>query len=469
MALASHYPNWHQMSGLHLPKTYPVGCQTMSKPRLTKTVIDALEARHSDYVTWCGHLPGFGVRTRPTGRKSYIAQYDFNGRTRKVTIGTHGTMTVDQARDKARSVLANAQLGMDEADTKAKRRAEMTVADLCDEYLEEGCDKKKASTIATDKGRVARHIKPLLGTKKISDVSRGDIERFMRAVASGRTAKVLINEQGNRVAVTGGKGTATRTVRLLGGIFSYAVKHGYLASNPRSGVQLYADNKGKRYLSTTEFQQLGDALREAETVGLPWQFNEGVKAKHRPKNAENQREVISPHAIAAIRLLMLTGCRLSEILKLQWGDVDFSRGLLDLSDSKTGAKEVLLGAAALKVLADIPRIKGNPYVIVGELKDKPRSDLKRPWKRITTHAGLADLRLHDLRHSFASVGVGTGMGLPIVGKLLGHASPATTARYAHIAEDASRRALNTIESTIAAGLGLRGEEAEIVPFKKERQ
>jgi integrase len=130
---------------------------------------------------------------------------------------------------------------------------------------------------------------------------------------------------------------------------------------------------------------------------------------------------------------------------------------------------VLLGAAALKVLADIPRIKGNPYVIVGELKDKPRSDLKRPWKRITTHAGLADLRLHDLRHSFASVGVGTGMGLPIVGKLLGHASPATTARYAHIAEDASRRALNTIESTIAAGLGLRGEEAEIVPFKKERQ
>ena len=205
-------------------------------------------------------------------------------------------------------------------------------------------------------------------------------------------------------------------------------------------------------------------LREAETTGLPWQFNEGVNEKHRPKNAENQLEVISPHAIAAIRLLMLTGCRLSEILKLQWGDVDFNRGLLDLSDSKTGAKEVLLGAAALKVLAEIPRLKGNPYVIVGESKDRPRSDLKRPWKRITTHADLANLRLHDLRHSFASVGVASGMGLAVIGKLLGHASPITTARYAHIAEDASRRALNTIETTIAAGIGLPVETGEVIPL-----
>lgn len=439
----------------------------MARPKLTKTIVDALESRARDYVTWCGQLAGFGVRTRPTGRKSYIAQYDFHGRTRKVTIGTHGAMTVDQARDKARAVLANAQLGVDEAETKAKRRAEMTVAELCDEYLEEGCDKKKATTIATDKGRIARHIKPLLGTKKISDVARGDIERFMRSVASGKTAKTLTNDKGNRVAVTGGKGTATRTVRLLGGIFSYAVRHGYIDANPRSGVQLYADNKGKRYLSSAEFQQLGDALREAETIGLPWQFNEGVKEKHRPKKAENQREVISPHAIAAIRLLMLTGCRLSEILKLQWGHVDFNRGLLDLSDSKTGAKEVLMGAAALKVLADIPRIRGNPYVIVGEAKDKPRSDLKRPWKRITARAGLSDLRLHDLRHSFASVGVASGLGLPIVGKLLGHASPSTTARYAHVAEDASRRALNTIESTIAVEIGLDASTAEILLFRAD--
>lgn len=438
----------------------------MSGTKLSKTLVDALKPREGDYVTWCGQLRGFGVRTRPTGRKSYIAQYDFHGRTRKVTIGTVGKLTVEEARDEARAVLANAQLGVDKAATKAKRRAEMTVAELCDEYLAEGCDKKKASTIATDKGRIARHIKPLLGTMKIGDVTRGDIERFLRAVANGRTKTTLTNEKGNRVVVRGGKGTATRTVRLLGGIFTYAVKHGYLETTPRAGVELYPDNKGKRYLSPEEFQRLGDAMREAETIGLPWQFNEGVKAKHRPKKAENQREIISPHPIAAIRLLLLTGCRLSEILQLRWSDVDFTRGLLDLPDSKTGAKEILLGAAALKVLAEIPRIEGNPFVIVGEAKDKPRSDLKRPWKRLTAHAGLANLRLHDLRHSFASVGVGSGMGLPIVGKLLGHASPATTARYAHIAEDASRRALNTIESAIAAGIGLLNKTADVVPIRQ---
>lgn len=438
----------------------------MAKPKLTKTVVDALQPRNSDYVTWCGAMPGFGVRTRPTGRKSFIAQYDFNGRSRKVTVGTFGKMTVEQAREKARAVLANAQLGVDEAETKAKRRAEMTVAELCDEYLTEGCDKKKSSTIATDKGRIARHIKPQLGTTKISDVTHGDIERFMRAVATGKTKADFRTESGSRVIVRGGKGTATRTVRLLGGIFTYAVKHGYVNSNPRVGVQLYADAKGKRYLSSDEFQRLGDTLREAETIGLPWQFNEGSMEKHRPKKAENQREIIAPHAIAAIRLLILTGCRLSEILKLKWSNVDFDRGLLDLSDSKTGAKEVLLGAAALKLLADLDRIVDNPYVIVGEAKDKPRSDLKRPWKRITTHAELLNLRLHDLRHSFASVGVASGMGLPMIGKLLGHASPITTARYAHIAEDASRRALNTIESTIAAGIGMTSKTAEILPLKR---
>ena len=441
----------------------------MTKIKLTKAVVDQLEPRSADYVTWCGRLPGFGVRTRPTGRKSYIAQYDFYGRSRKITIGTHGKMTVDQAREKARAILGKAQLGIDEAETKAKRRAEITVAQLCDEYLADGCDKKKSSTIETDKGRIARHIKPLLGTKKISDVSRADIERFLRAVATGKTAKVLTNDQGNRVKVTGGKGTATRTVRLLGGIFTYAVQHGYIETNPRSGVQLYADNQGKRYLSPGEFERLGNVLREAETQGLPWQVNEGRKEKHRPTNAENKREVISPHAIAAIRLLILTGCRLSEILQLRWNDVKFNDGQLNLPDSKTGAKIVLLGAAALKVLTEIPRVDGNPYVIAGTTNNRPRSDLKRPWKRITSQAGLEGVRLHDLRHSFASVGIASGLGLPVIGKLLGHSSPATTAHYAHIAEDDSRRALDAIESTIATDMGIMSNNADVLPFKSRTQ
>jgi integrase len=439
----------------------------MKVAKLTKGVVDGLEAGAKPYVAWCGTLPGFGVSVRPSGSKSFIAQYDFGGRrgvTRRVTIGAYGKpWTVEQARKEAGPILRNAKSGIDHAEAKAKRRAEMTVAELCDEYVADGCDHKKASTVSTDKGRIERHIKPLLGGMKISDVKRGDIEKFMRAVATGKTATDVKTKAHGRAIVTGGKGAATRTVRLLGGIFSYAVKHEYLKENPRAGVKVYADGKGERFLSPEEITRLGEALREAETIGLPWQVKEGPKAKHTPKKGD-QREVISPYAVAAIRLLMLTGCRAGEILNLQWAYVDLERGILNLPTSKTGAKKVLIGAAAMKVLAELPRIKDNPYVIVGEAKDKPRSDLKRPWKRITTQAGLVDLRLHDLRHSFASVGVESNLGLSIVGKLLGHASPQTTARYAHLADGAERRALNDIESKIAAAAGMI-ETAEIVPFK----
>jgi len=436
--------------------------------KLTKGAVDGLEAGTKPYVAWCGSLPGFGVSVRPSGSKSFILQYDFGGRrgvTRRVTIGVYGKpWTVEQARKEAEPILRNAKSGIDHAGVKAKRRAEMTVAELCDEYVAEGCEHKKASTVSTDKGRIERHIKPLLGTMKIGDVRRGDIEKFMRAVANGKTATDVKTKAHGRAIVTGGKGAATRTVRLLGGIFSYAVKHEYLKENPRSGVKVYADGKGERFLSPDEITQLGAALREAETIGLPWQLKDGPNAKHTPKKGD-RREVIAPHAVAAIRLLMLTGCRAGEILSLQWSHVDLERGILNLPTSKTGAKKVLIGAAALKVLAELPRLKDNPYVIVGEAEGKPRSDLKRPWKRITNHAALTDLRLHDLRHSFASIGVASNLGLSIVGKLLGHASPQTTARYAHIADSAERRALNEIESMIAAAAGMIGT-AEVVPFKK---
>jgi integrase len=252
----------------------------------------------------------------------------------------------------------------------------------------------------------------------------------------------------------------------LGGIFSYAVDRGYLETNPRSGVKVYADGKGERFLTADEFRKLGDALREAETVGLPWQLNEDANTKHRPKDAENQREILSPFSIAAIRLLMFTGCRAGEILSLKWEHVDFERGFLNLPDSKTGAKVVLLGAPALKILSELPRIDGNPYVIVGEKPGQPRSDLKRPWRRITAHAGLPDIRLHDLRHSFASIGAASGMGLGVVGKLLGHASTATTARYAHFADDPLRRASDSIASTIAAALSAPESDGKVVELSR---
>lgn len=441
----------------------------MAKPKLTKSTVEALEPRHSDYVQYCGQLPGFGCRVQPSGFKSFVVQYDFGGRkgvTRKMTLGQFGKITVEDARKAAIKILANAELGIDVAGEQSKRRSAMNMGELCDEYVKQGCRHKKASTIATDLGRIERHIKPLLGQRVITEITKGDISRFKNDVAAGKTAADIKTGKFGRAIVTGGEGTATRTLRLLGGIFSYAVEQGYIATNPRTGVKGFEEKKCERFLAPDEIARLGETLRLAETEGLPWQFQEGKQAKHRPAKAENQREIISPHAVAAIRLLLLTGARLSEILKLQWQHISEEHGVLNLPTSKTGKKVVYLGAPELEILAKLPRVVGNPYVIVGEKADQPRRDLKRPWKRVTAHAGLPGLRLHDLRHTNAAKGAGSGMGLLLVGKLLGHLSPSTTERYAHIANDHLRQASQTISQTIMRDLSPIDNVDNVVPIKK---
>jgi integrase len=437
----------------------------MPAGRLTKRIIDGLPVEPRDYYFWDTDLKGFGFRVRKTGARSFIAQYRIGGRNtvvQRVTIGTYGKMTVEEAREAARKVLAKAELGEDVAEQKAKERAEKTLADLCDLYLLEGCELKKASTLKSDKGRIARHIKPLLGTKRIGKITSADIEKFMRDVANGKTAVDVKTGKHGRAIVKGGKGTATRTVRLLGGIFTFAIKQRMLKTNPAHGVAKYADKKGERYLSTDELMRLGASIRLAETDGLPWDIDATKpKAKHVAKT--NQQTKMSPHVAGALRLLLFTGCRLREVLHLRWEHVDFERGLLLLPDSKTGRKTVVLNAPALAILNELPRV--GDYVIAGESDEKPRSDLKRPWSQITKHAGLEGLRIHDLRHSFASFGAGGGMGLPIVGKLLGHANSATTARYAHLDADPLRMASNRIGSTIAAALSAQPETpSKIVPI-----
>ena len=187
----------------------------------------------------------------------------------------------------------------------------------------------------------------------------------------------------------------------------------------------------RRSPTREELGRLGDALREAETVGLAWTIDESApNAKHAPK--EDRRTKIDTHAAGAIRLLIMTGARLREILGAQWPQVDIERGVINLPDSKTGAKSIYLSAAAQEVLASLPRIDGNPHIIPGEIKGKPRRDLKKPWAALTRAAGLQGVRIHDLRHSFASFGAGASLGLPIIGKLLGHLQAATTHRYAHL-------------------------------------
>lgn len=431
--------------------------------RITKTIVDSLQAKETEYVRWDGELKGFGVRVRPSGAKSFVALYRTGGRNsplRKVTVGTVGKLTAAQARIAAAKILAKAELGEDEAAQRTDFRTAKTIAELCELYLAEGCDNKKPSTIAVDRGRIARHIVPLLGRKLVNAISSDEIERFMQDVAKGRTAANVKTVKFGRAVVRGGRGTATRTVRLLGGIFSFAIRRGLRKDNPVQGVEKYPDRKSERFLSTEEFERLGAAIREAETVGLPWQVDEGQPhSKHIAR--VRKATIITPHVAAALRLLIFTGCRLREILRLKWDQVDLERGMLFLPDSKTGRKAIVLNVLAIQILLDLAHV--GAYAIAGDgagaEREKPRTDLKRPWRAVTRRAKLEGLRIHDLRHSFASVGAGGGMGLPIVGKLLGHADQATTARYAHLDNDPLRRASNAIGKAIAEAMRGKNDAA----------
>lgn len=456
----------------------------MPTVKLTKRTVDAIQPDGSRALWFDADLKGFGLKVEPSGVMTWIVEYrpGSGGRgtaKRRMTLGKRSALTAEEARALAKDILAKVHAGEDPAATKAEAKAAKKVADLCDDYLHEAEQGavisrrgtvKKATTLITDRGRIERHIKPLLGKKLVRDVTRGDIERFLRDVANGKTATDVKTKKHGRAIVTGGKGTATRTVRLLGGIFSYAMRLGLRSDNPTHGVAKFADGQGARFLNTAELERLGVALREAETVGLPWNTNDDAPgAKHLPKDANNRRTMLGPHAAAAIRLLILTGCRLREILDLRWQHVDLERGLLHLPDSKTGAKSVVLAAPAMEVLATVPVIDGCPFVIAGEKLDRPRSDLKRPWEMVTRAAKLEGVRLHDLRHTFASHGAAAGMGLTVVGRLLGHADVKTTNRYSHFDADPLRRAANAVGSALSAALeGKNGErEEKVLTFRRD--
>jgi integrase len=283
-----------------------------------------------------------------------------------------------------------------------------------------------------------------IGSKRIADVHRSDVARLHGKMA-------------------GKPYEANRTLALISAVWNWAARRGEvsLASNPAKGIERYREHKRERFLTSDELARLGDALRLGETEGLPYEVDESKpKAKHAPK-AENRRVKLDPFAAAAIRLLVLSGARLREILDAQWSQVDFERGVIFLLDSKTGRKTLYLSAAALDVLSSLPRIESNPHIIAGAKDGAPRADLKKPWAAVTRTAGVQGVRLHDLRHSFASIGAGASLGLPIIGKLLGHSQAATTHRYAHLDADPMRRAAEAIGSTINAAMN-RKPSAEVV-------
>ncbi len=427
--------------------------------RLTKRAIDKLTPTAARFFAWDTDPSGFGLRVAPTGIKTFVVRYRAEGGGRNaprhlIAIGRYGVLTPDQARKKAKRILAAVAMGEDPASEQAAARKQITVAELCDLYLEKGVlvpgrggRVKKASTVKDDCGRIKAHIKPLLGNRRVSSVTSADIERFLIDVASGKTRSNPAFKHRN--PVRGGKGVATRATATLGAIFTFAVRQRMRPDNPVNGVPKYAINRSERFLTSDELERLGAAIREAETAGIAWNPDPAKKIKHAPK-PKNRRVVISPFAGAALRLLLFTGCRTREILGLEWSHVDLERGFLFLPDSKTGRKPVVLNAPALAILSELPRV--GSYVIASDEPDKPRYDLKKPWRLIVRRAGLTGLRIHDLRHTHASFGVAAGFGLPIIGKILGHTQPSTTQRYAHLDNNPVRRASKRIGSVIAAAL-----------------
>jgi integrase len=408
--------------------------------KLTKRVVESATANGRRYVVWDSAIPGFGLTVSSTGKKSFILRYRPRrfGRCapkRFITIGRFGPVTPDQARNRATEILGEVAKGKDPAAEYRAENETVTIADAAQQFLSSHVEGKcKPKTVELYRYAVKRKIVPALGKRKLLQVSRIDVAHFHHTM---RAAPFMAN----------------RVIGALGSFYSWAGRRGLIPDdfNPTRRIDKFRENRRERFLSHDEFARLGTALREAETVGISYDIDESrPTAKHAAK-PENRRVVVAPDAVAAIRLLSLTGCRLREVLNVRWEEVDFQRGLLLLPDSKTGRKAVVLGGAAVEVLRALPRVSN--YVFPGADSAKPRTDLKRPWKLITRRAGLVGLRIHDLRHSYASVGVGAGLGLPIVGKLLGHTQPSTTARYGHLADDPVRQASEVISGQIAAAMG----------------
>lgn len=409
------------------------------KIKIGRRALSALPAVTRPTIFYDVDLTGFGLKASPTGALSYVVEYrpGAGGRgvsKRRMVIGSPKSLAPEEARTQASGILARVRLGEDPAaDRSAARKAE-TVTDLLGAFMDNHVrTKRKPRTAKLFGGYVKNHIEPALGTRKAPTLTRTDIERLHKAI--GRTNPV----------------TANRVLALISAAYSYGLRYGHLPermANPAKGIEKFREQVRERFLTEAELQRLGDAIREAETEGICW--IKQSKSKHAPKH-ENRITNIGPHAAAALRLLIFTGARLREILDLRWEHVDLGRELLFLPDSKTGKKTIVLGAAAVAVLENLPRV--GKFVIVGADNEKPRADLQRPWALVSQRADLAGLRLHDLRHSFASVGAGSGFGLPVIGKLLGHSNSKTTERYAHLATDPLRRASDAISGSIAKAMG----------------
>jgi integrase len=375
------------------------------------------------------------VRIDSSGRKSFVVRYrpkgsGANGPKRFVTLGRYGVLTAEEARGRAKEILGVVAKGGDPASDMAEKQAAATFKEVVDLFLKEHVSaKRKSSTAVGYASLLATYAVPALGSRKADAVTRAEVAHLHDQLKDKPYQ-------------------ANRLLAVVGSLYTFAERRGLVPEgrNPARKIERFPEDRRKRFLTPAELERLGAVIREGETVGIAWRDDsDAPKSRHLPRE-ENQRSLLSSDAAAALRLLIFTGARLREILHLRWEHVDLGRGLLLLPDSKTGRKTIVLNRPALEILSAHPR--GGSYVIRGTHPDRPRTDLKKPWSAVCRGARLEGVRLHDLRHTFASIGAGASLGLPIVGKLLGHSQAQTTARYAHLDADPLLRAANLIGDRI---------------------
>ncbi len=382
---------------------------------LSKRIVDRLAVDGKDAVFWDRRLPGFGVRVYPSGRKVYVVQSRTGGKSKRVTVGRHGEVAPDQARKEAARLIAHIKAG--EPLAQKEPEAEPTVANLAERYQQEyvalHC---KPATVKHYGVMLRKHIVPGLGELQVSEVERKHILKFQYGLRDMPTV-------------------ANRAVDMLVKMFNLAELWELRppSRNPCKNVRRYkVQSHTERFLTPEELARLGRTLDIAPSEHLA-----------------------SQHAAAAIRLLVLTGCRRNEIMGLAWANLDFEAGEMRLTDSKTGARIVPLPPAAAAVLQDLPRVPGNPWVFPGHRKGTHQVNINDSWNRVRKRAGLDGVRLHDLRHTFASRALAIGEGLPMIGELLGHRQVNTTARYAHLARESiqasTAKVAESIGSDILAG------------------
>jgi integrase len=392
-------------------------------------------------MVWDTEVKNFGLRVMPSGAKSYIVRFRIgkhrSARERSITIGDADQFTPQAARAKAREFQVSGRQGVDlDAQLRKATAAPMTVSDAIDTWIKEAAPINRRSgavrrpkNVKVDIDRLEIHVRPILGNKPLLHVTKADIEKLRDAITEGRTAVTKKTKRRGVRKARGGAGTAGRAVRTLSSVFAYAEDHERISRNPCRGVKVQPSRKCERYLSRNEAVRLGKVLDA-------WVMAEKATT-----------------GVAVVRMLTLTGARCSEITDLKWSEVDFDQGFLRLGASKTGRSVRPLSSVALNFLKQWPR-SHKVWVFPSDTGQTPYQGIGKVWREVRKEAGLDDVRLHDLRHSFASFGVSAGLSLPVIGALLGHKDVSTTQRYAHLANDTARQAANDVAGVVATAMGM---------------